>query len=899
MKRCCLFLFFSLFIVELFAQKPSIDTAAFKKWPDLGTPSISNDGRFVFYTIHNNEFNVDTLVLQSTDAKWKMNVIGAKTYPVSFTTDSKKAIYIDQQDSLCIQKLGSPKAVHITKVASFTAVQEGIGEWLIYQLKGSKGELVAYNLKTDRKRVFSGVVNHLLSSDGKVLVVQKQEADGQSLEWVSLTDGYVKPVWKGNNISNLTFDYAGRQVAFLEGKPDCEDCKILWYFNSLTSKKNVVNLHSMNTTDSSLVLHNIDRFSKDGSLIFIAFKNKELHMPGAVKVNVWSYTDSKLQSQQIKEFNKIKSYQAVFNIRTQRIIRLQNENENIRPVNEDYIYIETFKDDVNWNFENEWNSKNKRWRYLMSTRTGERKLCELFKEMEIWAISTGGKFIILFDSVNQSYNSYEMSSGILRNITLGLNETWGNFNASTLTIRGIGGWLPDDKRLLLYGTYDVWLISPTNSVPPRNLTNGFGKKHNIVFSYTIRKSSSMNEPILFEKEFIFSAFDTKSKSNGFYQVTKGFNKDPELLTMGPYIFDLSPSGGAGFANEYNNNFNQIEALKGGRYILKRSSATDFGNYYTTTDLKEFICLSNIHPEKVYNWYTSEVHIWKSLTGQQMQGVLYKPENFDKSKKYPIIFHYYNRMSDGLNAYIKPSYLESACNISIPYFVSNGYLVMTADIDNNTGEVGQNVVNSLIPVAKYCLTMPFVNSKKMGIEGFSHGGYETYHLITQTQIFSAACAGGGVTDLVSQFGGLRDKSASSQNSATTKVGHKTIWERPDLYVKNSPIFNAPNITAPLLMMHTSNDGAVDFSQAIELFTALRRLGKRVWLLEYEDGNHGVFGKSAIDYSTRMMQFFDHYLKDKPAPLWMLEGRPAKLKGVDDKLGLDTLGRTPGPGLVVPH
>jgi dipeptidyl aminopeptidase/acylaminoacyl peptidase len=120
---------------------------------------------------------------------------------------------------------------------------------------------------------------------------------------------------------------------------------------------------------------------------------------------------------------------------------------------------------------------------------------------------------------------------------------------------------------------------------------------------------------------------------------------------------------------------------------------------------------------------------------------------------------------------------------------------------------------------------------------------------------------------------------------------TLWQRPDLYIKNSAVLKADRVTTPLLMMETKNDGICPFGNAVEFFTALRRLGKKVWMLQYDDGNHAVWGKSASDFSVRMAQFFDHYPKGAPAPVWMTEGIPARQKGIEDGLDLDHSGKEP--------
>ncbi len=91
------------------------------------------------------------------------------------------------------------------------------------------------------------------------------------------------------------------------------------------------------------------------------------------------------------------------------------------------------------------------------------------------------------------------------------------------------------------------------------------------------------------------------------------------------------------------------------------------------------------------------------------------------------------------------------------------------------------------------------------------------------------------------------------------------------------------------MHNQKDGQVPYPQGIEYFTALRFLNKKAWLLQYDNSGHQLFSEQdATDYTIRMTQFFDHYLKNKPAPKWMTQGRPASLKQVDDRFELDPEG-----------
>ena len=119
---------------------------------------------------------------------------------------------------------------------------------------------------------------------------------------------------------------------------------------------------------------------------------------------------------------------------------------------------------------------------------------------------------------------------------------------------------------------------------------------------------------------------------------------------------------------------------------------------------------------------------------------------------------------------------------------------------------------------------------------------------------------------------------------SRIG-KTIWEAPELYVENSPLFHLPKVNTPLMIMHNDGDGAVPWYQGIELFTGMKRLGKPCWLLNYNGDDHNLMkNANRMDLSIRMRQFFDHYLRDQPAPDWLINGVPALDKGENYRLEL---------------
>lgn len=291
-------------------------------------------------------------------------------------------------------------------------------------------------------------------------------------------------------------------------------------------------------------------------------------------------------------------------------------------------------------------------------------------------------------------------------------------------------------------------------------------------------------------------------------------------------------------------------------------------------------LTNINQQqKNYNWGTAELFKWKAYTGKETEGVLYKPEGFDAKKKYPMIVYFYERSNNTLYNYLAPSPTPSRLNI--PFFVSRGYVVFVPDIWYKTGKPGQSAYDYIVSGTRAVVKLGFVDSTKIGLQGQSWGGYQIAHLITRTNLYAAAWAGAPVANMTSAYGGIRWGSGLNRQFQYEKTQSRigaTLWERQDLYLENSPLFHLPKVKTPLVIMANDKDDAVPWYQGIELFTGLRRLGKQVWMLNYNDELHNlVERKNRKDIQIREQQFFDWLLKgEKPAP-WLSEGVPAIMKG----------------------
>jgi dipeptidyl aminopeptidase/acylaminoacyl peptidase len=318
-----------------------------------------------------------------------------------------------------------------------------------------------------------------------------------------------------------------------------------------------------------------------------------------------------------------------------------------------------------------------------------------------------------------------------------------------------------------------------------------------------------------------------------------------------------------------------KAEKADVLLYTKQTAFEPADYYSTnTTFAEGKRLTDMRPQVAKFHWTEGVQLvnYTCDKGDKLQAALYLPANYEKGKSYPTMVNFYERMSQTANTFANPS--ANGFNRSV--YTSNGYAVLIPDIVYKVNDPGMSAVWCMVPAVKAAIATGIVDAKKVGITGHSWGGYQTSFLITQTDIFAAAVAGAPLTNMISMYSLIYKNSGSTNQSifessqGRFKGGY---WDHYDAYYRNSPVFFAKNVKTPFMILHNDRDGAVDFTQGVEYFNTLRRLGKPVIMLEYVGENHGLARRpNQRDYTVRMKEFFDHHLMGKPAPDWMTKGVP---------------------------
>ncbi|MFX1707389.1 prolyl oligopeptidase family serine peptidase [Chitinophaga sp. CC14] len=878
---------------SLNGSKPLVDSSCYSKWPYVADPIISSSGNYTYYSTKNVYNDGCNAVLKECTGDWEMRIPDSGNF--QFSANGKVGTFMSR-DSLYVIELGKTYSDTIAGVQYFKLPSHENSNWLAYK---NSQELVLYNLISKEKRSHKSVKNFLFTDDGKSLILETEGMEkDESIQFVdklTLATGKTTRIWKGRGLEKMLFNNSASIFVFLLSNIDMKE-KAIWYKSEVGEPVLLVN-NAIASRDSILQLDDIIKLSDDGARVFFTTKgirSRITKKSSSSTLTVWSYMDEKLQSAQSKDDEVIPVYTSVIEVPSRHITNLDKENDWILSrSNEDNVCLIQHMMGTADAFERAWNPAAFQTYFIKSLRNDDRLILNL-KDAQIIQLSPAGKFVVYYDKLQGNYFSYEIATGVYRNISSGIEVSWiDSFRDDLIlkTPRGIGGWLKNDVGVLIYDRFDIWLIDPLGMSAPLNITNGYGLRNNIIFNLGLQEYSQSS--ISKRDTLILNALNLRNMQNGFFKKVMNKSGNPVMLTMDDCIYHLINNPYVDNAGMY-----PIKASNSKKYIVLRMKSNESPNYFFTSDFTKFVPITNIHPERAFNWYRTELHSWRKEGGRPLNGVLYKPENFNPNKKYPVIFRYYEKRSFALNEYLVPEFLTNKCNLNIPTFVSNGYLVFAPDIEYEIGDPMQGTYDAVVSAAQYLSSLPFIDKSKMGIGGCSFGGLQTNYLITHTNLFAAAYSSSSMCDFISAYGDVPSKYQGLIDyfeSGQARMGG-TLWQIPDKYIKNSPIFGADKVTTPLLLMHTTNDGVYSFSQALEFFTGLRRLGKRVWLLEYSDGNHAIYGKSAEDFSIRLNQFFDHYLKGTAAPIWMTRGIPVQLKGVENGYNLDYDISTPGKGLV---
>jgi len=880
-------------------EKPVIDTGVISKWQYLETYHLSPLGRFVCYEVRSHSGGEYTLVVKSTEGKWQKNYQGASFH--CFSADDKQLVIINRGRLLFVS-LGSGNPDSFVPCGSVSMPGSDSGVWIAYQDQDLAKPLVVANLLTGRRESLGKVSNYAFDKAGTVLLIEDSIGGFPEVRWLDLKNEEIRQIWLGKQGDQIEGQYIsddGHRLVFATNEHrDGKIVRSIWYYSTGMTRAFLKLDGDDPRIPKDYSIDAVVDLSKDGHWIFFSLIGPkpdavDTMAKDAVMVDIWGYRDKYLLPDQIvNKDREIKKFASAISVEGNIYRQLEYEDQRLETPESilagDYVVVS--RPDSATEPDPRRNYSFLPSYFIVSLRTGKESLLRKGSLLLYnFDFSPGGRWLIFYDVSSENYFSYDTKTQTKRNVTVKLplkiagNDPFGSNAYSTVPIYG---WLGGDSSFLLHDKFDIWRIDPSNSEAPVNITGAYGQKKHIQLRLATWTVDNRNYS--FGDTLLLVGFNTISKQNGFFKCTLGNAHRVDSLFMGPYSFFVISENVGG--QDFDRGVAPVKALRSSRWMVLRESAVEAPNLFLTTDFKQYHQITRLAPQEECNWLQAELMNYTQVDGTKGQGILYKPENFDPSKKYPVVFNYYEEVSFHLYQFPRPQLMNSSINI--PWFASRGYLVFTPDIyygmASESGKTaGVYAYNAVVGAANALLKLPYVDGKRLGIEGHSFGAYETNYIVSHSRIFAAASEMAGVTDVVSSYLSLAPVGGdlSNENFARqmyTEAGQArmgaTLWKIPQLYVDASPIMHADQIATPMLIVHNKGDGKVPWRQSIELYMALRRLKKRAWLLQYDGETHSIHNpKAALDYSVRLTQFFDHYLKGEPPPKWMTEGIKATMRG----------------------
>jgi dipeptidyl aminopeptidase/acylaminoacyl peptidase len=731
------------------------------------------------------------------------------------------------------------------------------------------------------KYQYKDVTDHIVSKNGTYLTFvehKKDKIDTAQLILIELKSGTKTLISeKYNSIKSLTFN---DQETLLAYHSSSDTAKVKTYNLNLADlgTKNFKIIADTSTVDipkeDAVSENRKPLFTEDGRFLFFGVAERPekeqkdtLIESEKVELDIWHYQDKRLQSQQLVELKRDqkKTDVYVYHLTDGTLFKISNDTLNVRPTEKqigNYIFASS---DEQYIQENQWEVPNREDHYRISLLNGS---LELIKKAVGFngELSPTGNFYTYFDEKKSNYFLLDLATKKETCITCSaVKVNWQNdVNGMPMIASPFGtkGYSNGEKSIYIQSQYDLWTFNISDN-KLSCITNNEGEQRKIRLE---PKMWSLDSTYIDYENLYLEGFDEKTKGTHLFQLVDHVDHT-DLKEI--YYTDHKIN-------------TMIRSKNKETVIFRKMSIQDYPEVRLTNSnfTSEKIISSTNPQQKDFNWATVELINWKSYDGIPLEGLLFKPENFDPTKKYPLIVYFYELFSDELHNHYTPK--PTASIIYPTEYASAGYIVFIPDVRYKPGHPAKSAYNCIMSGTDHVLKLvPAIDSTRMGLQGQSWGGYQTAQLITMTNRYAAAMAGAPVSNMFSAYGGIRWGTGINRQfqyeRTQSRIG-KTIWEAPELYIENSPLFHLPKVKTPLLIMANDKDGAVPWYQGIELFTGMKRLGKPCWMFNYNGDDHNLMeNANRMDLSIRMRQFFDHYLLGQPAPLWLSEGIPAIDKG----------------------
>lgn len=793
--------------------------------------------------------------------------------PGKSTVDSLKVLKTKEDkmpmNTLVIYSVAGKKET-IDSLKTFKLADEA--DWIAYQRGRKDSTLYVRSLDGSKTFQFPTVTDFQFAKKSGMLYYTSAAEGEAGIFTLNPEKGSPALIKEGKGVfKQTTFDEKGERLAFLycADKDSSYKALSLWLSEHNAPAKEIATRGNKAFPAEWVINENgMLQFSKSASRLFFGTspeprqKDTTQLAENRPNVQVWSWDEPVQYTVQNynKEKDLKKSYQAVYNLGNGSIFQLANEElPNIQLGNEGDAALALLSTSRPYSLSSMWEARTRSDYYTVSLDNGERKQIAQ-ADYGRFRLSPQGKYAYWYGETDSCWYTIALAEGKRYRLTTPESfPAWDEENdvPNHPYAHGAAGWTANDQNLLIYDRYDIWKFDPTAATSPINLTVN-GRKEKL--SYRLEQLDKEARFIDLGKPQLLKGFNETTKGYGFYNARLSAPAAPKTLLAGNYML---------------RSINKAKNTDDVIYTMETFQQYPDIHYSTLAFKKSVQLTHGDKQQEGFIWGTAELVSWISLDGRPLEGVVYKPANFDPNKKYPMIVNFYERNSETLYNYRMPEPHRSTIDYHL--YNSNEYVIFNPDIRYVDGYPGESCYNCLMPGITMMIAKGYINEKGIGAQGHSWGGYQVAYLATRTNLFSAIESGAPVVNMFSAYGGIRWGSGmarSFQYEHTQSRLGATPWSSPLRYLENSPLFTMDKVQTPILIMHNDADGHVPWYQGIEYFVAMKRLGKPCWLLNYTGEPHWpMHMANRIDFQRRMFQFFNHYLKNQKMPKWMSEGVPA--------------------------